>query len=73
MVEKKVLKTKAQSDHLSDSDTQDEEVDPLLCTSEEERIYGMIRGSAQATQATQAALLHTRAQCNPTVERGPPH
>ena len=69
MVEKQVPKTKVQSDQLSDSDTPDEEVDPQLRTSEEERIYGMIRGSAQATQA---ALLHTRAQCNPTVERGPP-
>ena len=69
MAEKKVQKTKAQSDHLSDSDTPDKEVDLQLCTSEEERIYGMIRGSAQATQA---ALLHTRAQSNPTVERGPP-
>ena len=69
MVEKKVQKTKVQSDHLSDSDTPDEEVDPQLCTSEEERIYGMIKGSAQATQA---ALSHTRVQSNPTVERGPP-
>ena len=69
MVEKKVLKTKAQSDQLSDSDTPDEEVDPQLHTSEEERIYGMIRGSAQATQVV---LLHTRAQSNLTVERGPP-
>ena len=69
MVEKKVQKTKVQSDQLSDSDTPDEEVDPQLCTSEEERIYGMIRGSAQATQA---ALSHTRAQSNPTVERDPP-
>ena len=69
MVEKKVPKIKAQSDQLSDSDTPDEEVDPQLCMSEEERIYGMIRGSAKATQAT---LLHTRAQSNPTVERGPP-
>ena len=69
MAEKKVLKTKAQSDQLSDSDTPDEEVDPQLHTSEEERIYGMIRGSAQATQA---ALSHTRAQSNLTVERGPP-
>ena len=64
MVEKKV-----QSDQLSDSDTPDEEVDPQLRTSEEERIYGMIRGSAQATQAV---LSHTRVQSNPTVERGPP-
>ena len=69
MVEKKVKKTKIQSDQLSDSDTPDEEIDPQLHTSEEERIYGMIRGS---TQATQVALLHTRAQSNPTVERVPP-
>ena len=69
MVEEKILKTKAQSEQLSDSDTPDEEADPRLSTSEEERIYGMIRGSAQATQA---ALLHSRAQTNLTVERGPP-
>ena len=69
MAEKKIQKTKVQSDQLSDSDTPDEEVDPQLYTSEEERIYGMIRGS---TLATQAALLHTRVQTNPTVERGPP-
>ena len=37
--------------------------------SEEERIYGMIRGSAQATQA---ALSHTRVQSNLMVERGQP-
>ena len=69
MVEKNIQKTKVQSDHMSDSDTPDEEVDLQLCTSEEERIYGMIKGSAQATQAV---LSHTRAQSNPTVERGPP-
>ena len=69
MAEKKVPKTKVQSDQLSDSDTPDEEVDPQLRTSQEERIYRMIRGSAQATQA---ALSHTRAQSNTTVERGPP-
>ena len=69
MVEKKVQKTKIQSDYLSDSDTSEEEVDPQLHTSEEERIYGMIKGSAQATQA---ALSHTRVQSNLTVERGPP-
>ena len=62
MAEKKV-----QSDYLSDSETSEEEVDPRLHTSEEERIYGMIKGSAQATQA---ALLHTRVQSNLTVERG---
>ena len=69
MVEKILPKTKVQSEQLSDSDTPDKEADPRLCTPEEERIYGTIRGS---TQATQAALLHTRAQTNPTVERGPP-
>ena len=69
MVKEKILKTKAQSEQLSDSDTPDEEANPRLCTSEEERIYGMIRGS---TQATQAALSHTRAQTNLTVERDPP-
>ena len=34
MAEKKIPKTKAQSDELSDSDTPDEEVDPQLYTSE---------------------------------------
>ena len=68
MVEKNIPKTKAQSDQLSDSDTSDEEINSQLHTSEEERIYGMIRGSAQATQAE---LSHTRAQSNMTVERGP--
>ena len=69
MVKKKVPKTEVQSDHLSDSNTPDKEVDPQLRMSEEERIYGTIKGSAQATQA---ALLHTRVQSNPMVERGPP-
>ena len=69
MAEKKIQKTKVPSDQLSDSDAPDEEVDPQLRTSEEERIYGMIRGSAQATQAV---LLHTRVQSNLKVERGPP-
>ena len=68
MAEKKIQKTKVPSDQLSDSDTPDEEIDLQLRTSEEERIYGTIKGSAQATQA---ALSHTRAQSNPTVERGP--
>ena len=39
-----------------------------LCTSQEERVYGTIKGS---TQATQTALSHTTVQCNPMVERGP--
>ena len=69
MAEEKKPKAKAQSDQLSDSDTPDEEADPLLRTTKEERSYGTIRGSAQATHV---ALLHSRAQTNPTVERGPP-
>ena len=69
MAEKKIPKINTQSDQLSDSDTPDEEADPQLHTSEEERQYGMIKGS---TQATQAALSHSRVQTKPTVERGPP-
>ena len=69
MVEKKAQKIKAQSDYLSDSESSEDEVNPHLCTSQEERVYGTIKGSAQVTQA---ALSHTTAQCNPTVERGPP-
>ena len=69
MAEKKIPKNNTLSDQLSDSDTPDEEADPQLRTSEEERQYGMVRGS---TQATQAALSHSSVQTNPTVERGPP-
>ena len=69
MAEKKIPKNNTPSDQLSDSDTPDEEVDPRLHTLEEERQYGMVRGSAQATQV---ALAHSRVQMNPTVERGPP-
>ena len=69
MAEEKIPKTKAQSDQLSDSDTPDEEADLRLRTSEEERIYATRRGS---TQAMQVALSDSRAQTNPTVERGPP-
>ena len=69
MVEKKVLKIKAQSDYLSDSKSSEDEVNPHLRTSQEERVYGTIKGSAQATQAVSS---HTTMQCNPVVERGPP-
>ena len=68
MVEKKAQKTKMQSDYLSDSNSSEDEVNPHLCTSQEERVYGTIKGS---TQATQAALSYTTLQCNPMVERGP--
>ena len=69
MAEKKVQKIKAQSDYLSDSESSEDEVNPHLRTSQEERVYGTIKGS---TQVTQAVLSHTTAQCNPMVERGPP-
>ena len=69
MVEKKPQKTKTQNDYISDSDTSEDEVSPHLRTSQKERLYGTIKGLVQATQA---ALAHTMAQCNPMVERGPP-
>ena len=67
MVEKNPKKTKTQSDYLTDSDSSEDETSPQLHTSPEERLYDTIKGSAQATQA---ALAHTMAQSNPTVERG---
>ena len=69
MAEKKAQKIKMQSDYLSDSESSDDEVNPHLRTSQEDRVYGTIKGSAQATQAV---LSHTTAQCNPAVERGLP-
>ena len=51
---------------LSDSDTSDDEpINPKLKTSVEERQCGTIPGLVLATQA---ALSHTCAQANPTVE-----
>ena len=68
MAEKKAQKIKMQSDYLSNSKSSEDAANPHLQTSQEERVYGTIKGSAQATQAV---LSHTTAQCNPTVERGP--
>ena len=65
MVEKKPQKIKTQSDYLLDSNTSEDEVSPHLCTSQEERLYGTIKGSAQTKQV---ALAHSMVQCNPTVE-----
>ena len=60
---------KSPTKELSDSDTSEEEqVNPMLRTSEEERHYRAIRGSALAIWI---ALSHSRAQTNPMVERGP--
>ena len=69
MVEKNPKKTKTQSDYLPDSDSSEDETSQHLSTSPEERLYSTVKGLAQATQA---ALAHTMAQCNPMVERGPP-
>ena len=69
MAEKKAPKIKMQSDYLSDSKSSEDEVNPHLWTSQEERVYGTIKGSAQATQAV---LSLTTTQCNPMVERGWP-
>ena len=69
MAEGNPEKPKSPNNHLSDSDTLDEEpINPILKTSVEERHYGTIPGSALATQA---ALSHARGQANPTMERGP--
>ena len=67
MVEKKAQKIKTQSDYLSDSKSSEDKGNPHLHTSQEERVYGTIKGS---TQVTQVALSHTTTQCNPTVDRG---
>ena len=62
-------KPKSHTKQSSDTDTSDEEqVNPVLITSEEERHYRTIPGTALATQT---ALSHSRAQANPTVKRGP--
>ena len=68
MVQKNT-KPNNQSKYLADSDSDDNEIDPRLKTSIEERQYNTIPGSAIATQI---ALSHSRAKANPTVERGPP-
>ena len=71
MAEEKPRNPKSPTKELSDSDTSEEEqVNPRHKTSEEERHYGTIHGSAIATQI---ALSHSRAQTNLTVKRGPNH
>ena len=68
MAENNLPQKKTPTDYISDSESSDEELNQHLRTSQEERFYDSIKGSAQATQA---ALSYTMAQCNPTVERGP--
>ena len=47
MAEKKTQKIKMQSDYLSDSKSSEDELNPHLCTSQEQRVYGTIKGSTQ--------------------------
>ena len=68
LMAQKDTKPNNQSKYLSDSDSDDNDIDPRLETSIE-RQYNTIPGSAIATQI---ALSHSRAQACPTVERGPP-
>ena len=68
MAENNLPQKKTPTDYISASESSDEELNQHVCTSQEERFYDTIKGSAQATQA---ALSYTTAQCNPTVERGP--
>ena len=71
MAEENPEKPKSPTKQLIDSDTSDEEhINPVLKTSEEERHYGTIPSSPLATQIV---LSHSRAQANPTVEREPSH
>ena len=67
MAESNPLK-KIPADYISYSKSSEEETNQDLHTSQEERLYHTIKGSAQAMQV---ALAHTMAQCNPTVEREP--
>ena len=68
MAESNSPQKKTPINYISDSESSDEEVNQHLRTTQEERLYDTIKGSAQATQA---ALAYTMAQCNPAVERGP--
>ena len=69
MAEGKDKKPTNLNKQLSDSDTSDDKpINPKLKTPEEEGHYGTIPGLALVTQA---ALSHSHAQANPTVERGP--
>ena len=67
MAENNPKEKKIPTDFISDSKSSEEETNQYLHTSQEERLYHTVKGFAQATQA---ALVHTTAQCNPTVERG---
>ena len=69
LMAQKETKPNSQSKYLSDSDSDDNKINPRLKTSIEERQHNIIPGSAIATQI---ALSHSRVQANPTMERGRP-
>ena len=66
MAESNPKKKEIPTDYISDSKSSEEETNQHLHTSQEERLYHTVKGSAQAMQA---ALVHTTTQCNPTVKR----
>ena len=59
MAQRKPSPKKTETDYMSDDNTSDEETNPQLRTTPEERDYRTIPGSAQATKA---ALSYSRAQ-----------
>ena len=65
MAENNPPQKKTSIDYISDSESSDDELNQHLRTSQEERYYDTIKGSAHAIQA---ALSYITAQCNPTVE-----
>ena len=70
MAEKTQEEPANQRKSLTDSDTSDDtKVNPRFKISVEERQYNTIPGSVTVTHV---ALSHSRAQANPTIERGPP-
>ena len=56
MAQRKPSLKKTETNYMSNNDTSDEETDPRLRTTPEERDYRTIPGSAQATKA---ALSHS--------------
>ena len=56
MAENNPKEKKIPTDCISDSESSEEETNQYLRTSQEERLYHTVKGSAQATQA---ALVHT--------------
>ena len=65
MAESNSPQKKTPIDYISDSESSDEELNQHLHTSQEERLYDTIKGSAQATQA---ALAYTMAWLSVTPQ-----